>query len=149
MELRTASERCVYGLSITTDNVSEMDPEKGKIAALHQKFDAAVEVDYQGGERVYGVYFDYESDHTGKFSVLAGFDGKLGSENTTLKRVVIPEANYLVFTHQGKMPQAVINAWMEVWQYFSNEGAQYQRLYSTYFEYYKSVDEVELYIAVK
>lgn len=39
MELRTASERCVYGLSITTDNASEIDP---KIDALHQKFNTTV-----------------------------------------------------------------------------------------------------------
>lgn len=63
--------------------------------------------------------------------------------------MLIPEANYLVFTERGAMQQAFINTWIEVWQYFSNDNAQYQRLYSTDFKYYKSVDVVELHIAVK
>ncbi|GLX79219.1 hypothetical protein tinsulaeT_25590 [Thalassotalea insulae] len=52
-----------------------MSPDNGKIPALWQEFNNKVPVNYPQGERVYGVYFDYESDHTGKFTVLAGFDG--------------------------------------------------------------------------
>jgi len=76
MELKTVSQQIINGLSTRTDNAAEMDPIRGKIPALWQTFDDCVPVDYQHGERVYGVYSDYESDHTGKFTVLAGFDGK-------------------------------------------------------------------------
>ena len=149
MELRFVSEKTINGLSVTTDNASEMDPNQGKIGALWQTFDEAVPVDYKNGERVYGVYSDYESDHTGKFTVLAGFDGASFPSNSNLEPIIIPEANYLVFKHKGEMPQIAIDAWTEVWNYFSQDKVEYQRLYSTDFEFYPNGNEIEVHIAVK
>jgi len=149
MELRFVSEKTINGFSIRTDNETEMDPNKGKIGALWQTFDDAVPVDYKNGERVYGVYSDYESDHTGKFTVLAGFDGSSIPPQISLEQVTIPDAKYLVFTHKGEMPQIAIDAWTEVWNYFSNGNVEHQRLYSTDFEYYPNGNEIEVHIAVK
>lgn len=149
MELRFVSEKIINGLSVRTDNATEMDENKGKIGALWQTFDEAVPVDYQGGERVYGVYFDYESDHTGQFTVLAGFDGASFPANSNLESVTVPEGNYLVFIHKGKMPQIAIDAWTEVWNYFSQGNVKHQRLYSTDFEFYPNGNEIEVHIAVK
>ena len=149
MELRFVSEKTLNGLSIRTDNATEMDPNKGKIGALWQTFDESVPVDYKNGERVYGVYSDYESDHTGQFSVLAGFDGTNFPSNIILEKVTIPKAKYLVFTHKGEMPQIAIDAWTEVWNYFSSGKEDYQRLYTTDFEYYPNGNQIEVHIAVK
>ncbi len=148
MELRNLSEKTVYGLSIRTDNGAEMS-DKGKIPALWQQFDAKVPVDYRGGERVYGVYYDYQSDHTGQFNVLAGFDGQPSVAKVELETIKIPAGKYLVFSHQGEMPQIAIDAWTEVWQYFSNEACDHQRLYTTDFEYYPNGNAIEVHIAVK
>jgi len=149
MELKIISEKVINGLTIRTDNATEMNPNTGKIAALWQTFDATVSVDYKGGERVYGVYYSYESDHTGKFNVLAGFDGLSFPPNLTLKKITIPAGQYLVFTHKGDMPKIAIAAWTQVWQYFANNAAEYQRLYTTDFEYYPNGNEIEVHIAVK
>jgi predicted transcriptional regulator YdeE len=149
MELRFVSEKTINGLSVRTDNATEMDPNQGKIGRLWQTFDETVPVDYKNGERVYGVYSDYESDHTGKFTVLAGFDGSTFPSNSNLKPITIPEANYLVFKHKGEMPQIAIDAWTEVWNYFSQDKMPHQRLYSTDFEYYPNGNEIEVHIAVK
>lgn len=149
MDIKFVSEKIINGLSIRTDNATEMDPEKGKIGGLWQTFDNTVPVDYQHGERVYGVYVDYESDHTGKFTVIAGFDGKSFPEAANLQAVTIPEAKYLVFTHKGEMPQIAIDAWTEIWHYFSNEESEYQRCYSTDFEYYPNGNEIQVHIAIK
>lgn len=116
---------------------------------MWQAFDAAVPVDYTNGERVYGVYGNYESDHTGKFTVLAGFDGLSFPSNANIEKVTIPAAQYLVFSHKGEMPQIAIDAWTEVWNYFSNGKVAHQRLYSTDFEYYPNGNEIEVHIAVK
>jgi len=62
---------------------------------------------------------------------------------------VLPEANYLVFTQQGEMPQAVIDAWMEVWDFFASDQTEYQRTYTVDFEFYSGPEQVELHIAVK
>ncbi len=149
MELKWVSGKTINGLYTKTDNATEMDPNKGKIGALWQAFDEAIPVDYKNGERVYGVYFNYESDHMGKFTVLAGFDGASIPPNVKLEQVTIPEAKYLVFSHKGEMPQIAIDAWTEVWNYFSHDKAEHQRLYSTDFEYYPNGNEIEVHIAVK
>ncbi len=149
MELKFTLEKTIQGLSTRTDNATEMDANTGKIAALWQKFDAAVPVDYKNGERVFGVYYDYESDHTGKFTVLAGFDGASLPQNVNLEKITIPEGKYLVFIHKGEMPQIAIDAWTQVWNYFSNGKAEYQRLYTTDFEFYPNGNEIEVHIAVK
>ncbi|MBL4910855.1 MAG: GyrI-like domain-containing protein [Alteromonadaceae bacterium] len=149
MELRFVSEKIINGLSIRTDNATEMDQNKGSIGALWQTFDETVPVDYKNGERVYGVYTDYESDHTGKFTVFAGFDGASFPTSSNLKPITIPEANYLVFKHKGEMPQIAIDAWTEVWNYFSQDKVEHQRLYSTDFEFYPNGSEIEVHIAVK
>ena len=143
MELRFVSEKSINGFSIRTDNETEMAANKGKIGPLWQTFDELVPVDYKNGERV------YESDHTGKFTVLAGFDGLSIPPKISLKQVTIPAAKYLVFSHKGEMPQIAIDAWTEVWHYFANGKAEYQRLFSTDFEYYPNGNEIEVHIAVK
>lgn len=148
MEIRYVSEKIIHGLSIRTDNATEMDPNTGKLSALWQKFDNTVPVDYKNGERVYGVYYNYESDHLGKFTVLAGFDGTSIPTTVNIEPLTIPKAKYLVFTHQGEMPQIAIDAWTEVWNYFANGAAEYQRLYSTDFEYYPNGNVIEVHIAV-
>lgn len=149
MTIRNVSEKILHGLSIRTDNETEMSADKGKIGALWQQFDKVVDVDYQSGERVYGVYFDYESDARGQFSVLAGFDGKNLPASIPLQKVVISAGKYLVFKHKGEMPQIAIDGWTEVWNYFSNPEAKHQRAYSTDFEFYPNYNEIEIHIAIK
>lgn len=149
MEIRQVKAQTINGLTVRTDNATEMTPEQGKIGLLWQRFDQTVPVDYRGGERVYGVYSNYESDHTGEFDVLAGFDGSNLPEGVELKEIEINAGKYLVFTHKGEMPQIAIDAWTEVWQYFTSEQTTHQRLFTTDFEYYPSDKQIEVHIAVK
>ncbi|GAB2684548.1 GyrI-like domain-containing protein [Aliiglaciecola sp. 3_MG-2023] len=148
MELRIASEKMINGISTRTNNAVEMSPN-GKIPALWSSFDATIPVDYKNGERVYGVYYNYESDHNGMFTVLAGFDGQSIPSNPDIEQIIIPKAKYLVFSHKGEMPQIAIDAWTEVWEYFSNGHAEHQRLFTTDFEFYPNGNEIEVHIAVK
>ena len=147
MKLIETEEKKISGLSIRTTNANEMSPDTAKIGALHQRFDEVVSVDYQNGSRVYGVYFDYESDASGEFSVLAGTD-KVASSKQELEEIVLSAGKYLVFSGKGDMPQTVIDVWGEIWAYFSAE-AEYERAYTYDYEFYKSQDEVDVYIAVK
>lgn len=149
MELKFVLQKTLNGLSIRTDNTTEMDETKGKIAGLWQTFDDTVSVDYKNGERVYGVYSDYESDHDGKFTVHACFDGTCFPKDSNLEPISILEGNYLVFKHKGEMPQIAIDAWTEIWHYFSQDECAHQRLFSTDFEFYPNGNEIEVHIAVK
>lgn len=148
MELRNASEKVITGISTRTNNATEMSPN-GKIPGLWHTFDATIPVDYKNGERVYGVYYNYEADHNGMFSVLAGFDGPSYPANADVEQIVIPKAKYLVFTHKGDMPQIAIDAWTEVWEYFTNGNCEHQRLFTTDFEFYPNGNEIQVHIAVK
>lgn len=127
-----------------------MNPETSKIAAIWQKFDNTVEVNYKDGERVYGVYYNFESDANGEFDVLAGYE----TSNNKLDTVKIQKGRYLIFnktfdkTDDNTRVQAIIETWGEIWEYFSNESSQYKRIYKTDFEYYKGMNEIEIYISI-
>lgn len=147
MKIVKMEEKKINGLITRTKNKDEMIPEKSKIATLWKSFDGKVLVDYKNGSRVFGVYYNYESDANGEFSVLAGSDQP--DENNDLSTISIPAGKYLVFEAKGEMPQVVIDTWGEIWNYFSSGKAEYEREYSTDFEYYKSGNEIEVCIAVK
>ena len=138
----------ITGISVRTKNTDEMNPATAKIGALYHRFDEQVPVDYKNGARVYGVYFNYESDHTGEFSVLAGVDRVDPAHAEKLEKVTLPAATYMVFEGQGQMPQVVIDTWRTIWAFFSQPDAQYQRAYTTDFEFYKSQTEVAIHIAI-
>jgi len=149
MEVVQLKAKKIKGFSISTNNANEMNPEIAKIGRLWQKFDDAVAVDYQHGDRVYGVYHNYESDASGEFSVTAGFDGDEELSKERLEHVDIQAGNYLVFSATGEMPQIVIDTWIEIWGYFSSEACKHTRLFTTDFECYKSQNEIEIHIAVE
>ncbi len=150
MNIVEIDEKVIYGLSTRTTNANEMNLETAKIGKTWQKFDNEVTVDYQGGERVYGVYYNYESDANGEFDVLAGCT----KENNSLDKAVIQKGKYLVFETKAKTPddnsriQAVIETWGKVWKYFGDESSEYKRAYKTDFEYYKNQSEIDIYISL-
>jgi len=143
------NEKKITGISTRTTNADEMNPQTAKIGALHQKFDDMVSVNYKDGARVYGVYYNYESDHSGEYSVMAGADlvDQIVAEN--FETVIIPAGTYMVFEAKGEVPQIVIETWAKIWEYFSTGKTQYRRSYMTDFEFYKSQNEIEVYIGVK
>jgi len=151
MKITQFNEKQVQGISIRTKNTNEMNPSTAKIRKLHQHFDESVSIDYKAGARVYGVYYNYESDANGEFSVLSGADS-VASSAIELETITLTSGKYMVFEGKGEMPQAIINAWGEIWTYFSDENisnSSHQRAYTTDFEYYLSENEFEIYISVK
>ena len=150
MRTEEIEEKIIYGIATRTKNSYEMNPETAKIGAVWQKFDNTVEVNYKDGERVYGVYYNFESDANGEFDVLAGYERL----NDKLDKVVIEKGKYLVFNKtfeqidDNTRIQAIIETWGRIWEYFSNEDSQYKRVYKTDFEYYKGKNEIEIYISI-
>jgi len=143
-------EKAIYGISTRTTHANEMNPETAKIGKTWQRFDNEIFVDYQGGERVYGVYYNYESDANGEFDVLAGCE----KVKDTCDKTVIQNGKYLVFEGKARSVsdngriQAVIETWKEIWEYFSNENSECKRAYTTDFEYYKNQSDIDIYISV-
>ncbi|WP_321777919.1 GyrI-like domain-containing protein [Sulfurimonas sp.] len=151
MRVEEIEEKLIYGISTRTKNSNEMDPKTAKIGAIWQKFYSTVEVNYKDGERVYGIYYNFESDANGEFDVLAGYE--ISNEN--LDKITIQKGKYLVFhktlkeTDDNARIQAVIETWGKIWKYFSNENSQYKRVYKTDFEHYKEKNEIEIYISIE
>ncbi len=149
MELVEIDEKRIIGLSTRTTNAKEMNPATGRISPLWKEFDDKVKVDYKNGGRVYGVYFNYESDVTGEYSVLAGTDQLDAKTSGELETIIIQSGKYLVFTAKGEIPGIVFETWGKVWEYFSKKDAEYERLYTTDFEHYVNQNEIRVYIAIK
>ncbi len=148
MQLVTVNEKIISGLSIRTRNALEMNPETAQIGKLIQRFDQNIRVNFKEGARVYSVYFDYESDVSGEYTMLAGAD-RIESSKEVLQEVTIRAGTYLMFSGCGEVPQMVIDTWSTIWQYFSDPKAAHQRAYTTDFEFYPSQHAVEIYIAIK
>lgn len=149
MTLTQVDDKAIIGISVRTKNSDEMQSKTSKIGGLWETFYQEVAPTLQEGATVFGVYYNYESDASGEFSVMAGSDKVAESKHTNLENVSIKHGKYLVFKETGEMPQVVINTWGKIWDYFSADTQDYQRAYTTDFELYKSPNEIEIYIAVE
>ncbi len=104
-------------------------------AELWQEFkEAEIQADLPQrlSDEVYSLYTDYESDHTGEFTLLIGFavaDGVPVSED--LDAYDVPAAHYAVIRADGPLPQAVIEAWQAIW------ASDLQRTYTGDFDVYR------------
>ena len=149
MKTIQVDEKEIKGISVRTKNANEMNPETSRIGGLWQKFYANIAPNLKDKATVFAVYYDYESDASGEYSVLAGSDKIEESYNKNLEKASIHNGKYMLFEAKGDLPQAVIDTWSKIWDFFSSDDAGYQRAYSTDFELYKSQNEIEIYIAVK
>ena len=151
MRIEEIEEKLIYGISTRTQNSNEMNPETAKIGKVWQKFDSTVEVNYKDSEKVYGVYYNFESDVNGEFDILAGYE----TSNKKLDKITIQKGKYLIFNkifeenNDTIRVQAIIETWGKIWEYFSDENSEYKRVYKTDFEYYKNQNEIEIYISIE
>ncbi|EKF9639193.1 effector binding domain-containing protein [Vibrio cholerae] len=139
----------VVGLSVRTTNASELNPSTAKIGQLWERFYANAGQKLSERSKVYGVYTNYESDSKGAFDVIACSDELSTEVLLDAIKVEIVSGNYVVFSAMGELPQAVLNLWAVVLNFFDSENCPYERSYTTDFEYYKSNTEVEIFISVK
>ena len=149
MKLIQVDKKSISGISVRTKNADEMQPQTSKIGGLWHQFYQEIAPTLQERATILGVYYNYASDASGEYSVMAGSDQVADSRNNFLENVAIQPGKYLVFKETGEMPQVVISTWSKIWDYFSADTADYQRAYTTDFELYKSQNEIEIYIAVK
>lgn len=133
----------VTGLTVRTQNSDEFNEETAKLPKLWQQFYSSNPIK---NTAIFGVYSDYESDANGLYNVTVGTTND--SQSAELNVVKINSGNYLVFQAKGPMPQAVIETWKRVWDYFA-KGNAHQRCFMTDFEAYSNSDEVAIYIGVK
>lgn len=141
------SEIPLIGIEIRTNNGSTTD-----IAELWQKFYANGIQDRIPNcvdSRIFGLYNDYETDHTGDYSYLIGCPVS-DLENIPQGMVgrLIPAQKYCVERAQGTLPDALIEAWQIIWK------SDTKRTFKYDFELYDdrandpSNAEVDIFIAI-
>lgn len=137
------------GFCVRTTNQAEANPSTGKIGELWKAFYTQAAPKLTEPSKVFGVYTNYESDHTGAFDVIACADTLAVNMLPGSVDTHIPSSKYLVFNAVGEFPQVVYQLWAEIWSYFSSQGCRHQRAFTTDFEFYKNASEVEIYISIK
>lgn len=135
----------LVGLITRTSNLAEQHVSTQKIGPLWQRYFTEKMSTQCDDQPMYGVYYDYQSDMEGEFSVLAG---TIATQDQTCDLKLIA-SDYLKFSAQGEMPQCVINLWAEVWRYFTSNKCEYQRCYLTDYEVYLDSNHVDIYIGIK
>lgn len=145
----------VVGIQVRTSNQMEMDKTTARIPGLWQRFLRERLMDQipnrTDTQYIYGVYSDYESEHNAFYSLLVGVEvDKLDDVPGGMTGLTIPDAKYSVFTAKGRMPEALIETWGHIWQYFA-EISEYERSYTTDFELHNKHkrDQVDIYIGLK
>lgn len=141
----------VAGIVARTTNQTEQDPQTARLGALWGRFFAEgisgkIPNRLPDG-RMYGVYSAYESDHSGAFDVTVGA-AVAAPAGAPWHEVQIRAGDYLVFSAKGPMPQAVIQTWGVIWQFFQDH-PDIQRSYATDFEAYDGADEAAIHIGIK
>lgn len=104
------------------------------------------------GNEIYCIYTDYESNYRGKYTAIIGMKVTcLANIPNGLIGKHFNGGNYVKFISKGKMPEALINTWNEIWR----EDEKLNRNYTADFEVYSDssqdggTSEVSVYIAVK
>jgi predicted transcriptional regulator YdeE len=154
-KLVTKDEIKLVGIETRTTNQREADPAMAKIPGLWQRFftegiEERIPNKTDAGVR-FGTYTNYESDHTGKYSLIAAAEvSSLADIPEGMTSLTISPGKYLVFPVEGEMPMALVETWGYIWNYFGN-GSDYKRAYTADFERYHDPNDmakVDVYIAV-
>src|SRR5215469_13443289 len=122
-ELRIRDEFSVIGIGVRTSNAAEMSGSDARIPALWNDYFATAvpaRIPNKGPDQsTFAVYTEYESDHTGLYSLVLGqWVSSLDQIPDGMVGLKIPASRYLVFSADGTVPDAIVAAWREIWTYF-------------------------------
>lgn len=90
----------------------------------------------------YGLYYDYESDYKGDYTLAVAIEGKSDSS------IMMPhDIDYEIFKVDTDEEQGIFNAWEKIWK--KEEDGQLNRAYTYDFEKYYTDGNIEIFIAVQ
>jgi predicted transcriptional regulator YdeE len=143
----------VAGFEVRTSNALEANSATARIPALWQSFNSAefyAKVPRKlAKEKPFAVYFNYDSDSAGFYSVAVGYQVPgLNDVAEGLVGLNVPPGRYLLFTADGNPALSVPAAWQAIWEYFKQPGAP-KRAYSYDYEVYESSIRASIFIAIQ
>ena len=141
----------VIGISIRTTNQNGQSVKD--IETLWSKFwgeEIQKQIPNKASNDIYAVYTEYETDVNGPYTTIIGLPvNSLEDIPEGFVGITIEKAKYQKFVSKGKMPEAVFNTWMEIWQN-KNLNRAYKADFTIHGEKYYDGDnaEVETFISV-
>lgn len=154
MKNETIQKFEIIGISTRTTNSNRQAAQD--IEALWGKFwgqNIQEQIPNKVSDEIYAVYTDYETDFTGYYTTIIGLAvSSLVNIPEGFVGLTIETDNYQKFVSKGKMPEAVVKTWVEIW---GNEDLNAKRAYKADFtihakKYYDGDQaEVETFISVK
>ena len=101
---------------------------------------------------IYAIYTDYETDFNGAYTTIIGLPVKsLENIPNGFVGITVKKGSYKKFVSKGKMPEAIVKTWMEIW---SDNKLNKQRSYNVDFtihdeKYYEGNNaQVETFISI-
>ena len=152
MSQQTIEQFHVIGISTRTTN--EGGQSAVDIEALWGAFwgdNIQEQIPNKVNDDIFAVYTDYESDFNGAYTTIIGLAvNSLEHVPEGFVGITIEQAIYQKFTSKGKMPDAVVKTWMDIWQ-DQNLDRAYQTDFTVHGKKYYDGDqaEVETFISVK
>lgn len=143
-------EMLVVGYAVRTSPAIEADPSRAQLPALWRRAGAPgafAHVPARVDENLYAVLTDYESDHRGAYTQVVGIAVHTAARLPEgMVAVRVPGVPVMKLEARGPMPQALIEAWQQVWKH-TESGASPARAFTTDVEVHHP-DGADLYIAV-
>lgn len=154
MQTKILKPKKIVGLEIKTSN---QDGRAMKdIPPLWQRFyseNLKNQIENRVSDVVYGLYTNYEGDHTQPYSLIVGYEVEQKPEKLPVgcSFYETQESSYVCIPTEGAFPDGLIEAWNFVW------GSKLKRRFTHDFEVYDetfdptsgSSSGVHLYIAVE
>ncbi|BDD09361.1 AraC family transcriptional regulator [Fulvitalea axinellae] len=108
----------VVGISVRT--INENGQAMKDIEALWGRFwgeGIEKQIPNKVNDDIYAVYTDYVTDHTGPYTTIIGvLVNSLADIPDGFVGVTIEADHYKKYVSKGKMPEAVVHTWMEIWE---------------------------------
>ncbi|WP_433516929.1 GyrI-like domain-containing protein [Nonomuraea sp. CA-143628] len=150
MEVTERNELTVVGIAVRTSNSDEIDPARAKLPVLWQRAGAPGAFAHIPGrvdENLYAVLTDYEGDHNGAYTQIVGIGVRTVPRLPEgMVAVRVPAGPALRVEARGQMPQAIVDAWQQVWKHTESGGTP-ARAFRTDLEVHHP-GGADLYIAV-
>lgn len=152
MDNQTIQKFYIVGISVRTTNQNGQSAKD--IEALWGKFwgeEIQKQIPNKLSDDIYAVYTDYETDFNGPYTTIIGLPvSSLKDIPKGFVGITIEKAQYQKFVSKGKMPAAVFNTWLEIWNN-KNLKRAYKADFTVHGKKYYDGDnaEVETFISVK
>lgn len=124
------------GNSIRTTNKAEMIGDGGipKLWDNFYKNQVMDTISNKVNSNILAIYTDYETNENGAYTYALGTE--VTDNNVVpngMESIQVPENKYIVFTtRKGPIPEVIVEAWQEIW----NWSEQSERAYEVDFELY-------------